>query len=83
MLTRPGFTTNHSTKINGEGQLTYRAEDQMFTEVSLTLLAETDRIVEIKYDFISDDDKINFSMGTLNYEEKSLEKFVTEGEKEN
>lgn len=54
----------------------------MFTEVSLTLLAETDRIVEIKYDFISDDDKINFSMGTLNYEEKSLEKFVTEGEKE-
>lgn len=54
----------------------------MFTEVSLTLLPETDKVVTIKYDFISSDDSLAFSMGEINIAEKKIEDYLTEGEKE-
>lgn len=51
----------------------------MFTTASITLLAQTDMIVEIKYDFISSEDKIAFSMGEIQVEEKPVEDFIKEG----
>lgn len=54
----------------------------MFTTSSTTLLTDTGTILEIKYDFISSEEEIAFSMGDMIIKEMTTEKFVTgkEGE---
>lgn len=51
----------------------------MFTTVS-TSYVSNDKIVEIKYDFISSESGIAFSMGDITFEEITVEDYLT-GEK--
>lgn len=49
----------------------------MFTEVSISMLPETDKVVTLNYEFISGDDDLTFSMGTIEFSEMTIEDFIT------
>lgn len=55
----------------------------MFTEVSLSYLAETDKVVEIKYDFISNDESLEFEMFGPRVYESTLENYIKDTKTEN